>query len=193
MANHPLIKDVKKWIVDSFSFMDAVGYDVVFNDDVYGMENTKAIYADIDGLTDYDYEKGKENLLKSVPKKIKVEFPYIRISVTKDGGYFIMYITLLDNNDYLEKKNISYINLNESKKSARKSLRESRKIGYIRKTEYEINNRNYSISDNAKLFRIIDDLDSKGFAFKYESEWISKDICKHFLAEDDKVKVDLYK
>ena len=49
------------------------------------------------------------------------------------------------------------------------------------------------ISDNAKLFRIIDDLDSKGFAFKYESEWISKDICKHFLAEDDKVKVDLYK
>ena len=81
----------------------------------------------------------------------------------------------------------------ESKKSKRKSLKESRKKGYIRKTEYEIDNRNYSISDNGKLFKIIDDLDSKGFVFKYESEWISKDTCKHFLADDDKAKVDLYK
>lgn len=88
---------------------------------------------------------------------------------------------------------IYFKTLDESKKYARKSIKESRKKGYIRKTEYEIDNKNYSISDNAKLFNIIDDLDSKGFAFKYESEWISKDICKHFLAEDDEVKVDLYK
>ena len=123
--NHPLIKDVKNWILDSFSFMDAVGYDILFDDDIYGMENTKAISADIDGLTDFDFEKGKKNLLKSIPNKIKAEFPYLRITSGKDGDYFIMFIVLLDNNDYLEDKNISYINLNESKESARKSMKES--------------------------------------------------------------------
>lgn len=122
--NHPLIKDVKNWIVDSFSFMDGVGYDILFDDDIYGMENTKAISADIDGLTDFDFEKGKENLLKSIPNKIKAEFPYLRITSGKDGNYFIMFIVLLDNNDYLEDKNIQYINLNESKESARKSIKE---------------------------------------------------------------------
>jgi hypothetical protein len=87
---------------------------------------------------------------------------------------------------------VKYVTMNNLRES-RKSIKESRKKGYICKTEYEIDNKNYSISDNAKLFKIIDDLDSKGFTFKYESEWISKDICKHFLAEDDKAKVDLYK
>ena len=95
--------------------------------------------------------------------------------------------------DFLKSEESHYKHKFESKESARKSIKESRKIGYIRKTEYEINGKNYSISDNGKLFKIIDDLDSKGFTFKYESEWISKDICKHFLAEDDEAKVDLYK
>lgn len=119
--NHPLMKDVKNWILDSFSFMDGVGYDILFDDDIYGMENTKAISADIDGLTDFDFEKGKKNLLKSISNKIKTEFPYLRITSGKDGHYFIMHIVLLDNNDYLEDKNIQYINLNESKESIRES------------------------------------------------------------------------
>ena len=123
--NHPLIKDVKNWIVDSFSFMDGVGYDILFDDDIYGMENTKVFSADIDGLTDFDFEKGKKNLLKSIPNKIKAEFPYLRITSGKEGDYFIMFIVLLDNNDYLEDKNIQYINLNESMESVRKSIKES--------------------------------------------------------------------
>lgn len=113
--NHPLMKDVKNWILDSFSFMDAIGYDVVFDDEE--IKNTNIIVADIDGLTDSDFEKGKKNLLNSIPNKIKAEFPYLRIRSSKDGDYFIMYVVLLDNNDYLEDKNIQYINLNESKKS----------------------------------------------------------------------------
>lgn len=122
--NHPLMKDVKNWILDSFSFMDGIGYDIQFADDIFGMENTKAFSIDIDGLTDYDFEKGKENLIKSVPKKIKAEFPYLRISSARDGNYFVMFITLLDNNDYLEDTKLTYINLNESKKSACKSMKE---------------------------------------------------------------------
>ena len=122
--NHPLIKDVKKWILDSFSFMDGIGYDIQYEDDIYGMENTTAISVDVDGLKDFDFEKGKENLLKSVPNKVKAEFPYLRISSAKDGDYFVMFITLLDNNDYLENTKLTYFNLNESKKSARKSLKE---------------------------------------------------------------------
>ena len=123
MANHPLIKDVKKWIVDSFSFMDAIGYDVVFDDEE--IKNTNIIVADIDGLTDSDFEKGKKNLLKSIPNKIKAEFPYLRIRSSKDGDYFIMYIVLADNDNYFKTKNIPYVNLNESKKSTRKSIKES--------------------------------------------------------------------
>lgn len=122
--NHPLMKDVKNWILDSFSFMDGIGYDIQFEDDIFGMENTKAFSIDIDGLTDYDFEKGKENLIKSVPKKIKAEFPYLRISGAKDGNYFVMFITLLDNNDYLEDTKLTYINLNESKKSNEKQMKE---------------------------------------------------------------------
>ena len=64
--NHPLIKDVKNWIVDSFSFMDGVGYDILFDDDIYGMENTKAISADIDGLTP-SINTLKSNLEESAP------------------------------------------------------------------------------------------------------------------------------
>ncbi len=124
--NHPLMKDVKNWVLDSFSFMDGIGYDIQFEDDIFGMENTKAFSIDIDGLTDYDFEKGKENLIKSVPKKIKAEFPYLRISSTRDGNYFVMFITLLDNNDYLEDTKLTYINLNESKKSVRNSLKEEK-------------------------------------------------------------------
>lgn len=123
--NHPLMKDVKNWILDSFSFMDGIGYDIQFTDDIFGIEDTKAFSIDIDGLKDYDFEKGKKNLLKSVPNKIKAEFPYLRISSARDGNYFVMFITLLDNNDYLEDTKLTYINLNESKKSARKSLKES--------------------------------------------------------------------
>ena len=123
MANHPLIKDVKKWILDSFSFMDAIGYDVVFDDEE--IKNTNIIVADIDGLTDSDFEKGKKNLLKSISNKIKAEFPYLRIRSSKDGDYFIMYIVLADNNDYFKTKNIPYINLNESKESTRKLIKES--------------------------------------------------------------------
>ena len=123
MANHPLIKDVEKWILDSFSFMDGIGYDVVFDDEE--IKNTNIIVADIDGLTDSDFEKGKKNLLKSIPNKIKAEFPYLRIRSSKDGDYFIMYIVFADNDDYFKTKNIPYINLNESKKSTRKSIKES--------------------------------------------------------------------
>ena len=123
MANHPLIKDVKNWIVDSFSFMDAIGYDIVFDDEE--IKNTNIIVADIDGLTDSDFEKGKKNLLKSIPNKIKAEFPYLRIRSSKDGDYFIMYIVLADNDDYFKTKNIPYINLDESKKSVKKSIKES--------------------------------------------------------------------
>lgn len=121
--NHPLIKDVEKWILDSFSFMNGIGYDVVFDDEE--IKNTNIIVADIDGLTDSDFEKGKKNLLKSIPNKIKAEFPYLRIRSSKDGDYFIMYIVLADNDDYFKTKNIPYINLNESKESARKSIKES--------------------------------------------------------------------
>lgn len=120
MANHPLIKDVEKWILDSFSFMDAIGYDVVFDDEE--IKNTNIIVADIDGLTDSDFEKGKKNLLKSIPNKIKAEFPYLRIRSSKDGDYFIMYIVLADNDDYFKTKNIPYINLNESKESMKESI-----------------------------------------------------------------------
>lgn len=122
--NHPLMKDVKNWVLDSFSFMDGIGYDIQFTDDIFGMENTKAFSIDVDGLTDYDFEKGKENLIKSVPKKIKAEFPYLRISSARDGNFFVMFITLLDNNDYLEDTKLTYINLNESKKFNKKSLKE---------------------------------------------------------------------
>ena len=133
--NHPLMKDVKNWILDSFSFMDGIGYDIQFADDIFGMENTKAFSIDIDGLTDFDFEKGKKNLLKSIPNKIKAEFPYLRISSTRDGNYFVMFITLLDNNDYLEDTKLTYINLNESKKSAKRNLKENRFDDIIRDVE----------------------------------------------------------
>ena len=136
MANHPLIKDVKNWILDSFSFMDGIGYDVVFDDEE--IKNTNIIVADIDGLTDSDFEKGKKNLLKFIPNKIKAEFPYLRIRSSKDGDYFIMYIVLADNDDYFKTKNIPYINLNESKESARKSIKESDDNWYKLKVLNEI-------------------------------------------------------
>ena len=123
MANHPLIKDVEKWIVDSFSFMDGIGYDVEFDDEE--LKNTNIIVADIDGLTDSDFEKGKKNLLKSIPNKIKAEFPYLWIHSDNDGYYLIMYVVLADNDRFFKVKDIPYINLNESQKSARKSMKES--------------------------------------------------------------------
>ena len=126
--NHPLIKDVKNWILDSFSFMDAIGYGIEFDDEE--IKNTNIIVADIDGLTDSDFEKGKKNLLKSIPNKIKAEFSYLRIRSSKDGDYFIMYIVLADNDDYFKTKNIPYINLNESKESTRKSIKESKIMSY---------------------------------------------------------------
>ena len=119
MANHPLIKDVEKWIVDSFSFMDGIGYDVEFDDDE--IKNTNIIVADIDGLTDSDFEKGKKNLLKSISNKIKAEFPYLWIHSDNDGYYLIMYVVLADNDRFFKIKNIPYINLNESKKSLKES------------------------------------------------------------------------
>lgn len=124
--NHPLTKDVKKWIVDSFSFMDAVGYGVDFDDEDSDIEEVFGI--DIDGLTKEDVEKGKENLIKSVPKTIKSEFPFLTTSVKKDGNYFILYVWLLKDDSYLKDQKASYVNLNESKKSLKgnkKSIRES--------------------------------------------------------------------
>ena len=118
--NHPLTKDVKKWIVDSFSFMDAVGYGVDFDDEDSDIGEVFGI--DIDGLTKEDVKKGKENLIKSVPKTIKSEFPFLTTSVKKDGDYFILYAWLLKDDSYLKDQKASYVNLNESKKSLKESF-----------------------------------------------------------------------
>ena len=120
---HPLTKDVEKWIVDSFSFMDAVGYDVDFDDEDSDIGEVFGI--DIDGLTKEDVEKGKENLIKSVPKAIKSEFPFLTTSVKKDGDYFILYAWLLKDDSYLKDQKASYVNLNENKNFIRKSIKES--------------------------------------------------------------------
>lgn len=134
--NHPLTKDVEKWVVDSFSFLDAVGYDVNFDDEDSDVGEVFGI--DIDGLTKEDIEKGKENLAKSVPNKIKSEFPYLTTSIKKDGDYFILYAWLLKDDSYLKDKKSSYINLNESKKSLKEGYRTMGFIQDVRDTIVEV-------------------------------------------------------
>ena len=68
-----------------------------------------------------------------------------------------------------------------------------RKVGDISRKQYTSFNTTNEISDNAKLFDVIEDFNDKGYMFKYNKEWITKDDCKHFLADDvNGISVDLY-
>ena len=96
----PLYEDVKKWVLDPFSFLDGIGYNIEY-DENFLEEDIKMFSIDVDGLTKSDAEKGKENILNSVSDIFNSDksdfplFPIVKTMVVEDGDLFVLHIVLM--------------------------------------------------------------------------------------------------